>query len=124
VIRTIEAELLGVRDRFPDAELVTAEDGSTRLELPVVALPAGWSQATTGVTILVPPGYPTTRPDCFFADATLRLASGQDPASSGIQPLGAAPRRWFSWHLESWNPLVDDLSKFVRLVERRLRDPR
>ena len=124
MIRTVEAELLGVRERFPDASLVTADDGSTRLELPVVTLPAGWSQAATGVSVLVPPGYPTNRPDCFFADASLRLASGQDPASSGIQPLDGAPRRWFSWHLESWNPLVDDLSRFVRFVERRLRDPR
>lgn len=72
-----------------------------------IPLPEGWNQADTDVLIKMRPGYPTTPPDNFYADGSLRLAEGDKP--------GNAPREetidgqsWllFSYHVEggSWSP--------------------
>jgi hypothetical protein len=124
VIDTLAEELSAIRERFPDAELVGNPDGGYRLTLPHIRLPDGWSVVETSVVIIMPAGYPAVRPDCFYTDQNVRLASGAEPANSSIQPLDEKPRRWYSWHVSTWDSLHDDLAKYVRFVERRLSDPR
>lgn len=117
-------QVADLRQRRKGASLHPQPDGTRVLELPDVALPPGWSLDRTSVWVVVPIGYPQVKPDCFYASADLALANGAAPASSGIQQLLGLPRRWFSWHLEAWDPLHDGLPQFVRFVERRLADPR
>jgi hypothetical protein len=120
----VTEQLAEVRQRFEGASLVLQPDGTRVLEVPNVPLPPGWSVDRTPVWVLVPIGYPQVQPDCFYASADLALANGAAPASSGIQQLLGRPLRWFSWHVQAWDPLHDGLSQFVRFVERRLADPR
>ena len=120
----LDAELAQLRDRFEGAILVRQPDGTQVLEVPNMALPLGWSLPQTSVWVVVPIGYPQVQPDCFYATADLGLANGSTPTSSGIQQLLGSPKRWFSWHVQSWDPLHDGLLQFVRFVERRLADVR
>lgn len=120
----LSAELAQLRDRLGGAALVRQPDGTQVLEVPDMPLPPGWSLPHTSVWVLLPIGYPQVQPDCFYAAADLALANGSAPASSGIQQLLGSPKRWFSWHLQSWDPLHDGLLQFIRFVERRLADPR
>lgn len=117
-------QLAAVRERYHGASLIPQPDGSKVLEVPGVPLPPGWSLERTSVWVVVPIGYPQVQPDCFYAPNELALAGGSAPASSGIQQLLDRPMRWFSWHLQAWDPLRDGLAQFLRFVERRLADPR
>jgi hypothetical protein len=117
-------QLAAVRQRYDGASLIPQPDGSKVLEVPSVPLSPGWSLERTSVWVVVPIGYPQVQPDCFYAPSELALASGAPPASSGVQQLLGRPMRWFSWHLQAWDPVRDGLAQFLRFVERRLADPR
>jgi hypothetical protein len=120
----VAEQVADLRARLTGASVHPQPDGTRVLELPDVSLPVGWSLERTSVWVVLPIGYPQVQPDCFFASAELTLANGAAPASSGIQQLLGRPMRWFSWHLQAWDPLHDGLAQFVRFVERRLADPR
>lgn len=124
MIEPIVDQIDGVRERYAAATLTPAADGGARLHVPSVALAPGWSLPVTQVWVVVPPGYPTVRPDCFFASADLRLATGGEPSNSALQPLDGTPLRWFSWHLSNWDSAKDGLVQYMRFVERRLADVR
>jgi hypothetical protein len=122
----VAAQLAGVRETFPDAEAAVMPDGTVLLTVPELQLPAGWSQSATHVMFVVPVGYPMARPDCFFADASLRLANGGMPMNTGMQPLppGGVPHLWFSWHLAAWNPTTDTLMTYIRVIRDRFNHAR
>lgn len=117
----IDAHLEQLRKFFPKASARLVGDGVTLVTVPDVVLPAGWNQDTTTVYFLAPSGYPMAKPDCFWADATLRLASGAMPQSSGMNPpTGIAQHlTWFSWHVGNWNPVTDTLLTYVRVIQDR-----
>lgn len=117
-------QLAAVRQRYGGASLLAQPDGSKVLEVPDMPLPSGWSLERTSVWVVVPVGYPQVQPDCFYASSELALTGGAAPASSGIQQLLGEPKRWFSWHLQAWDPVRDGLAQFIRFVERRLAEAR
>lgn len=78
---------------------------------------------TTAVRLIVPLGYPMARPDCFWADASLRLAGGGMPQNSAPTPVPetAEPALWFSWHLtQPWDPARDNLLTWLAVIVGRL----
>ena len=91
-----------------------------------LVLAPGWSLDMTDALVLIPSGYPTTPPDNFYSDPTLRLKNGQLPeATSG--PVNHIGRQWlqFSYHVEHWQPHADfrkghNLLTFLQGVRRRL----
>ena len=122
VTTLVEEQLAEVQGSFPGARAVALPGGITLVTVPDMPLPAGWSQPTTTVSFIVPVGYPMARPDCFFADPSLRLATGGMPMNTGQQALpGTAQMQlWFSWHLASWNPSTDTLLTYLRVIRDRL----
>lgn len=119
----VAAELAEVQERYPQAALQEAE-GQRALVVPDVPLRRGWSLAKTTIAILVPVGFPHVGPDCFFADPSLRLAAGAEPANSGMQPFLGRQHRWFSWHPVAWQPGSGSLARYLRFCEARLREVR
>jgi Prokaryotic E2 family E len=110
----------------PGATLQKLPDGSHLVVVPAVELPIGWSKRTVAVKFLAPVGYPFAKLDCFWTDPDLRLASGANPMNTGTNPIphAATPHLWFSWHVGSWNPNVDNLLTYLYVIRRRLNDPR
>lgn len=108
----------------PNAVLHSQADGSLVVEVPELALPPGWSLPSVTVRWVLSPAYPAAQPDCFFADAELRLASGAMPINSGHQELQGRQLLWFSWHVQGWRPGRDDLLSYLRFIESRLADVR
>jgi len=119
----VASELDLVRERYPQAAVQEGE-GQRALVVPGVELPDGWSHAETTISILVPVGFPHVGPDCFFADAELRLASGVEPQNSAMQRLLGRQQRWFSWHPAAWEAQSNSLGAYVRFCEGRLREVR
>lgn len=118
----VEAQLEAVRASFPGASAARRGDGTVLVTVPDVPLPPGWNAASTAIFFLAPAGYPAAQPDCFWADASLRLASGMMPQASNMTPIPgeANPRLWFSWHLTGgWNPMRDSLLSYVRTIQGR-----
>lgn len=116
------SQLAQLRHKFPGAAGEALPDGTVLVSVPNIALPVGWNQISTAVRFLAPVGYPTARPDCFFADGTLRLANGGMPANTNVQQLpgGAEVCVWFSWHVAAWNPATDTLVTYLRVIVDRL----
>jgi hypothetical protein len=121
----IDQQLNRVKKEFPAASVQARGDGSSTIVIPDVPLPAGWNKDHTTVMFLIPVGYPAAKPDCFWADADLKLRTGAPPKSSGLQgpPWGGEPKLWFSWHIEPWNPNRDSLLTFLRAIQDRLQRP-
>lgn len=118
-----EAQLEAIRSIFPAASAEPRADGAVLITVPDVPLPPGWNRPTTTIYFMAPSGYPAAQPDCFWADASLRLANGGMPHATNIMPIpgDATPRVWFSWHLTGgcWNPLRDTLLSYVRTIQGR-----
>ena len=122
----IEEQIQDLRRVCPQALTRPLSDGTTLVTLADVPLPTGWNQPTTTINFVVPTGYPVAKPDCFYADAGLRLASGAMPQSSGLNALPGTSesRLWFSWHVAAWNPVTDSLLTYLRVIQRRLAEIR
>jgi Prokaryotic E2 family E len=119
-VTVIEQQLDQLRARYPEAEARSQTDGSYLIQVPQVELPAAkWNQAKTDVYFIAPAGYPVARPDCFWADFSLRLANGGLPQNSSPQPTPFGMNLlWFSWHLTTWNPR-DTLQTFLAVIQER-----
>jgi len=118
------AHLAEVQRRHLAARLEPAPDGSRLLIVPDLRLCPGWNAPATTVRVLVPIGFPHVKPDCFYTDGALRLASGAEPASSNLQNVFGGQYRWFSWHVSTWDPARGSLDQYLRVCESRLRQAR
>ena len=122
----IEEQGQTLNELFPGATLANTGDGSYVITVPNVSLPDGWNAKTTTVRFIAPVGFPASRPDCFWTDASLRLSSGQIPANTGQTPLPTigTPLLWFSWHVQRWSPNFDSLLTYMRVIQKRFSEIR
>ncbi|MGH8987960.1 MAG: E2/UBC family protein [Acidimicrobiales bacterium] len=120
----LAGQLAELQRRYPEAHLESAPGGPRVIVVPGVLLGAGWSAASATVRVLVPIGFPHVKPDCFYTDANLRLATGAEPAASNLQAAFAGKYRWFSWHIATWDPVRGSLDQYVHVCESRLKEVR
>jgi Prokaryotic E2 family E len=109
--------------RVPEATAREVQGHGTLISIPGIALVAGWNKPVTHVHFLAPQGYPFAKPDCFWADQDLRLASGALPQNTQQgNPMPGLPQagRWFSWHVDQWNASRDDLLSWLASIRARL----
>jgi hypothetical protein len=120
----LDEQFQTLRERFPSAQLERRGDGTALITITGMKLPAGWSEPTVDVAFVVPLGYPIARPDTFWADADLRLASGGFPSNTQLNANygGDKPRLWFSFHPTTWHPSRDTLLTFAKLIQHRLQE--
>jgi hypothetical protein len=111
--------------RVPQALTRPVPDAGMLVTLPALPLGAGWNKSSTEVHFFAPVGYPFAKPDCFWADDDLRLASGASPQNTGNNPMPGLGKAalWFSWHTDHWNATRDDLMTWVASIKDRLSRP-
>lgn len=119
----VDDQLQRLKERYPDASWHEAPGVGHIIVLPRFDLPPGWNKQTCQVCFIAPQGYPYAKPDCFWTDQDLRLASNAGmPQNTGNNPvppeLGAM--LWFSWHTEQWSAGRDDLLSWVASIRVRL----
>lgn len=121
----LEVQLAQLRDRYGNVEVKLLGSGTTLVTVHEVPLPPGWNKAKTSVRFLVPPTYPYSALDCFWADPDLRLAGELVPQASNANnpiPEDGGGGLWFSWHLTGgWNANRDTLSSWMNTINDRLR---
>lgn len=121
MLARVEHELQLLQAAHPGVVVHRDPSGQHLIELPDLPLPASWNKATATALFRLPPGYPEARPDCFWADADLRLVGGAMPQNSNLPADQLLDRSWlwFSWHVQRWVPGKDDLVKYVGVIAQR-----
>lgn len=95
-------------------------DGSWAVVVPGVPLSNAWSKPSCTIAFIVPAAFPVQRPDCFWADADLRLRNGAMPSNAGPGPVCVfSPMLWFSYHPQAWD-IRDTVETYFHLVQSRL----
>jgi hypothetical protein len=122
-VTPLEQQFEILRTYYPSASFVRLPDGSTVVTLPEFRLPSGWSKSEVVVKFVAPVGYPLAKPDCFWTDTDLRLASNAMPQATRflLVPDTQEQMLWFSWHAAQWNPNRDGLLTYVKVIESRLK---
>lgn len=125
-MNSFDEQVRRLREAYERVEVHDVAGGSRWISVAPIALPRGWNQVSTAIVFVAPAGFPMAQPDCFWADAGLRLASGAMPANSGLNANygGSEQRLWFSYHPSSWNPNTDDLVRYVNITCKRLNEAR
>lgn len=118
----IQSQFEALRRDYPQAQMHPGPGGVV-ITIPNVPLePSGkWNRPSTTVRIVAPAAYPQARPDCFWVDADVRLSSGGLPQNAQPNNQLGQNLLWFSWHVSKWNPNVDTLHTYLRVVLDRLR---
>lgn len=85
-------------------------------------LPKGWNKPETRLLIIADVSYPNSKLDMFWVDEDVRLFDGRTPQAGGTFE-NYLNQRWhrFSWHVQKWNPAVDNLITYLETVKARLR---
>ena len=103
----------------------TAEDGVANAIVHAYPVPPGFSKQSTELLIRAPMSYRNGKPDMFWTDKDLVLASGGVPQNAEkIERYLDRDWRRFSWHPQNWNPGADDLRTYLEFINARLRQPR
>jgi hypothetical protein len=85
-------------------------------------LPPGWNKRETKLLVITDISYPNSRLDMFWVDPDLRLNGGRIAQAGGVVEthLGQ-PWQRFSWHVQKWNPAIDNIITYLGTVDARLR---
>lgn len=131
--RQLEELKKWLRDKSPASEVTPTPlaNGATLIRITQVNLGPGWAQPTANILFVAPPGYPNAAPDCFWMEPSpIRLANGATPQSTNDAnpiPGDNQPGRrttWFSWHIQGWNPNMNSLLTYYKVILDRLRPAR
>lgn len=120
----LEQQFADIQSAWPGASLSRLPSGAHLVTIPDVKLPDGWNRASTTILFLAPPGYPASKPDCFWVQPTgMRLKGEATPQgtndSNPIPEVSGRSTTWFSWHVKEWNPNGDTLKTYVNVIMQR-----
>jgi Prokaryotic E2 family E len=122
-----EEHFQSLAEAYPGSDYDPRPDGARRIRVPGITLPpTGWNMLATTVYFVTSPSYPMAQPDCFWTDPNLRLTSGAMPQNTSVNNSHGFPENllWFSWHTSKWDPNRDNLLTYVKVIARRLQEPR
>jgi hypothetical protein len=85
-------------------------------------LPAGWNKKETRLLLITDVSYPNSKLDMFWVEPGLKLEGG-GTAQAGDAIENHLGQQWqrFSWHVQKWNPAVDNVITYLGTVNARLR---
>lgn len=79
-----------------------------------------WDKEKTDLLVIAHPTYPNAKMDMFWVDPPLALKSGK--SLNAVTPETKCNKNWqrFSWHVQSWNPAIDNLITYLNTIDHRL----
>ena len=125
LLPSVTAQIDRVREDFPDLEVTNQHDGFIRVLVPQLPIAAGWNRSTLRVLVLLPPGFPTAKPNGFEADSSLRLDDGRVPSQGyGVQQIGAESWAHYCWQPQTWIADRETLWRYLKFIQRRFAEVR
>lgn len=117
---TWEEQVDRLRQDFPDSVVRSLPDGGWWVEIGNVPTAPGWSSSTTRIAVLVPPNFPTGKPDGFWLDPELKAATGREPGNrSAAESREGKPWAKICWQVSNWDPARETLRRYVKAMLRR-----
>jgi hypothetical protein len=124
---SLHQDLKRLSDHFP----LWLDDDYRFVVVRGVKLPPGYNYDTTDLLVGLPADYPCsppgigdspvyTSPDLRFHG---RVLADLHPGNPKYATPGHAPWAWLCYRTIDWDPLIDDLIKFVEMVRADLTDP-
>ena len=84
-------------------------------------LPLGWNKRQTRLLLITDISYPNSKLDMFWVGVDLQLEDGRIPkCSESIETHMGQQWRRFSWHVQKWNPAIDNVITYLATVDARL----
>lgn len=126
ILGSVEEQLRRLREAYPQAEVVERPDGSILVTVGDLPLSPGWNKERISIYLLLPPGYPTAKPNGFEADRDIALASGQKPSAGyGEHAIDGRMYAHFCWQPQTpWENNPDELWKRVKFALMRFSEVR
>lgn len=85
-------------------------------------LPKGWNKTETKLLLISDISYPNSKLDMFWVDTDVLLEGGKTPqAGEVLETHNGQQWRRFSWHVQKWNPAVDNVISYLGTVDARLK---
>src|SRR5262249_51543099 len=120
LLPSVAAQIDRAREDFPDLHASAQPDGFIRVLVPQLPISAGWDRVTLRVLVLLPPGFPTAKPNGCEADAALRVADGRTPSQGyGAQQIGAEAWGHYCWQPQAWVADRETLWRYIKFIQRR-----
>ena len=108
-----------------DAKIRELPSGAALITVTDITIPPGWNIDVATIRFIVPVGYPSAQPDCFWIQPTIQLSNGTVPKNSSMSQIPETTDTWlwFSWHLQpgQWKPNRDDLLTYFFIVMSRFK---
>lgn len=101
------------------------ENGQKAVVLKAFDLPAGrFDTDKADILILLPPGYPDSPPDMFYALPWLKIPIVNRYPRAADQPVIFQNATWQRWsrHNNEWRPGVDGLWTMLKRIEHALQE--
>jgi len=128
LIKVLEEHIARAKQDYPSLLVHEQPDGSVHIELPDFKLPDGWKNAKDDsgrirILVILPIGYPSTKPNGFEADLSLRLQNDQTPSQGcGQHQVNGQPWFHFCWQPQVWDQNRENLWRYLKFIERRFAD--
>jgi len=120
LLPTVTAQIERAREDFPELQASAQPDGFIRVLVPQLPIAAGWDRPELRVLVLLPPGFPTAKPNGFEADPALRLADGRAPSQGyGAQQIGSESWGHYCWQPQAWAADRETLWRYIKFIQRR-----
>lgn len=118
----IEQQLNSLREHTGYVVEFVEADGLRNIVVKNYSLPPGYTKTSSDLLVRLDAAYPNSKPDMFWLEFDVLLASGAVPKSAE-EILDALGRKWrrFSWHFTNWNPATGDLLFFLTFIDTRLK---
>ena len=116
----LERQLERLLEQYPWATIAERGDGSMAIAVTAVLLPVGWNRSDITITLNLPPGYPTAKPNGFECDHDVRLAGGGNPSGRSELSLDGTSYSHFCWHpSQQWENDDNELWKRIKFALMR-----
>jgi hypothetical protein len=120
----LESDIKELQDR--GFKLVAQRDPSNAnrifIEFETYPLPPGWNKSQTRLLLITDISYPNSKLDMFWVEVNVLLNGDKIPqAGEAIETYDGKQWRRFSWHVQKWNPAIDNVSTYLDTVNARLR---
>jgi hypothetical protein len=125
LLPSVATQVERAREDFTDLEVLPQPDGFIRVLVPQLPIAGGWDRSAVRVLMLLPPGFPTAKPNGFEADPSLRLADGTAPSQGyGVQQIGAESWGHYCWQPQAWTADRETLWRYIKFIQRRFAEVR
>lgn len=120
ILPSVRVQLEFAQSKCPGLTWKEMGDGTIRVHVPSISIPSEtFNLGSTDLVIILPQGFPTSKPNGFEANGSLRLKNGQNPNGAGPNSIEGAQYMHFCWQPQTWDQNRETVWRYIKFVEKR-----